>query len=105
VHPLKKFVFLLGFAFAVVGAMLTIVVLATMTSESFPFSFGFGMTVIAPSITVGRALGIQDGMHAWLWASLAILLNTFLCFSAGALAGSGVYFVTKARPKSNENAS
>ena len=99
---MRKFVLISGFAFAAVGAVLTIIVIATVTSESFPFSFDFGMTVITPAVIVGRALGLEYGAHAWLWAALAFLLNTGLCFSAGAVIGYIVYHVTKGFAKRNE---
>jgi hypothetical protein len=99
---MKKFALVFGLTFAAVGAVITIIVLATLTSESFPFSFDFGMTVIAPSITVGRALGLQDGMHAWLWGLLAVFLNTFLCFSAGALLGFVVCVAVRGHSKSHD---
>jgi|SRR6185369_4386093 hypothetical protein len=99
---MKKFALIFGFVFAAIGAVLTGIVLATATSESFPFSFAFGMTVIAPSITVGRALGLQDGMHPWLWGSLTMILNTILCFSIGALLGFVLYLLKGGGSKRNE---
>ena len=99
---MKKFVLTFGIAFAAVGAVLTLIVLATLTSEDFPFSFQFGMTVIAPSVILGRALGIQEGMNAWLWYSLAMVANTILCFSAGTLVGFVVRLLTRGSSKNNE---
>ena len=84
---MKTIVLIFGFAFAAIGAVFTISVLATRTSESSPFSVGVGMLVIEPATIVARLLGVEEGAHTWFWNSLAVFLNTGLCFSAGAVLG------------------
>ncbi len=99
---MKRFLLIPGLAFAVVGGVLSGIAVAPWTGESFPFSFQFGMMVIAPSIIVGRALGIPDGDYHWLWCLLTVVLNTIFCFLAGALVGCFLYLVMRCPSREHE---
>ena len=90
---MKRFLLIRGLAVAVVGAVLSGIVVVPWSQGSFPFSLQFVMMVIAPSVILGRALGIPEGDYHWLWCLLTMVLNTGLCFLAGALAGCFLYLL------------
>lgn len=91
-YIVKQFALKLGLWFGVVGAIVTLFVTITATWDFgwdqhgtlATLYFVFAMTVIAPSVIVGRALGIQEGTNAWLWNWLAVILNTLICIALGA---------------------
>ena len=92
---MKKLVFRFGVGFAAIGGLLTLFDMLTITSDfgwdqhgtAAAIRFNVGMLLAAPSITIGRALGVQEGTNAWLWTMLAVVPNTLFCFAAGALTG------------------
>jgi len=99
---MKRLALIFGIVSAAVGAVVSLIDVAMLTSESYPFSFGFGMAWGAPSLLLGRALGIKEGTNALLWDSLEIVVNTVLCFLTGALIGLAAYLVTRCFPKSEK---
>src|SRR5262245_56441465 len=103
-HRLKKFVLVGGIAFAVIGAILTLVVLVTATWEAFPFSFDFGVLVIAVPAAVGIIFGIPKGTPTWVWVLLSIITNGSLCILFGAFLGFLAWLVTKPTTKANDSA-
>ena len=74
---MKKFIIILGIAFAAVGAVVTGIDVRTQTSEAYPFSFGFGIALVAPSLALGRALGIQEGTNGSLWTTVRVLVAEY----------------------------
>jgi len=94
-------VLIFGILFAAVAAVLTLISMLMATSEAYPFSFDFGMIIIVPAVIVGRALGLPDGKNPLLWALLAVVLNTAICFSVGALVGWIVSLVVRCFSKSD----
>jgi hypothetical protein len=92
---MRKRVITFGTVLAAFGAMLTLFVMTTITADfgwdphgkPAAIRFNLSMMVIAPTIAVGRALGIEEGSHAFLWTSLAVALNGITCFALGAVLG------------------
>ena len=99
---MKKIALLLGVLFAIVAAVLSLMVVLTATSKTYPIGFDFGMTVMAPGMTVGDALGLHYSDEPWLWGLLVVMLNASLCFALGALAGSVVYRFAKSISRTHE---
>jgi ABC-type antimicrobial peptide transport system permease subunit len=96
---MRRLALIFGLTFGTVGALFTTIVLV------FPTSFRLFMNVIALSVVVGRALGIDDGAHGWLWHSLTLIVNTALSFSLGAVVGVFVWFLAKQTTKKHEGIS
>jgi hypothetical protein len=110
---MKKLVLRFGVGFAAVGGLLTLFMMLTITSEfgwdqhgtAAAIRFNVGMMLVAPSITIGRALGVQEGINAWLWTTLAVVPNTIFCFAAGALTGMLAHLLRRGISKQHETPS
>jgi hypothetical protein len=92
---MKKSALISGEAMAVVGAVLSLAVVLTATSKTSPFGFDFGMTVMAPGMTAGEALGLKYNEAPWAWGFLVVGVNALLCFAFGAGVGAAIHKLAK----------
>jgi hypothetical protein len=99
---MKKLAISFGLVFGGVGALLTLVVLATLEWKlGFRLGFEGSRAVLSPAMALARLLGISQSTDDLLWSFLAVVTNTALCFSVGALLGLFAHLIARPTPKNN----
>ena len=99
---MKKLIFTFGIALAAVGALWTLITIATVRYGGWNpqgyFAQRLIILVIVPSAVLGKAIGLRNGASTWSWWLLALVVNTLLCFALGGLMGAISWRLRKSSP-------
>jgi hypothetical protein len=108
---MKKSILIFGTAFATFGAMLTLIVMLTVTSDfgwdphgqAAAWRFALGLTMEGIAGRVGSLLGMPESAGRWLWVLLGVATNAMICFLLGAIVGLLARLTFRRVPTPHEN--